>query len=239
VGLKRSRFIRRAVGALALAAGVGAVRRPLAAQGLVRSARFEVHLTANDGSATVRAEYDLDLPDTRALIPLEVLGFGDATVDDFTVGGASDRLVLWPASGTRRVATVWLDGQGGGAGRARLVLRYRVATAVRGADAEAHTLVPLLGVAWPPASGATGVFSAELRVPDGWRLSDAFPSGLRPDADGVYRVELPVVPAVVRFEVRTDGAWQPGLALVLDVLAGLILIAFGVVGFRHMRSVVG
>jgi hypothetical protein len=68
-------------------------------------------------------------------------------------------------------------------------------------------------------------------------VAEAFPTGLRPtDTPDVWAVELAVVPAVLSLRARTDGRWRPGLPALLDVAAVLVVVAFSVVGLRHLRA---
>jgi len=81
-------------------------------------------------------------------------------------------------------------------------------------------------------------FSARLEVPRRWRLSDAFPTGLRRTEDGVLHAELATAPAMIGLRARTDGSWSPGLPLVVDLLALAVLTAFALRGWLHLRGVV-
>jgi hypothetical protein len=119
----------------------------------------------------------------------------------------------------------------------RLAASYVVNNAriTRGETVRVH--IPVLTVALPPLRDVGDVFHAEVLVPSYWSVTDGFPTALRSTADGMYAVDLAVAPSVISVRARTDGAWRPGLPVILDVLAGFILLAFVVIGWRHLHSV--
>jgi len=236
VGLRRQRVT---VTTLLVPCAVLLTAVPLAAQTTVRSTRLSVDLSAEDGTADVRVEYVLSLEGSETL-RFELLGFGDATSGAFRLGAGPDGtpIPLEPRSGSLRAAELTPALPAAGSAL-RLVARYQVANAVErhGADVRVH--VPVLRLAVPPEDGVPDLFSAELRLPGGWVVSESFPTGLRAAADGRHAVQLAVVPSVVSVRARSDGTWRPGLSLVLDLLAGLAVIAVGVRGWRHLRRVAG
>ena len=70
---------------------------------IVESVVLTADLTAGDGSAAVRIEYRLSggAPDTA--VPIQLLGFDEATTDQVRVGDR-DPVVLWPTSGSLRAS---------------------------------------------------------------------------------------------------------------------------------------
>jgi len=201
---------------------------------MVESAVLTVDLTAGDGSASVRVEYRLSGHAPGAAIPIQLLGFGVATTDEVRVG-ALDPVVLWPTSGTLRVATVrsWGSAEGEAS---RFALEYDVLEAVEQSGDAFVVRVPIVVVKLPPVEEADELFRARVRLPAAWRVADGFPSGFRADGDD-YSVSLPVVPSVVRLRGRVDGRWRPGLPLVVDLLVVSILLAFAFRGWRHLRRI--
>lgn len=196
-------------------------------------ARVLIDLRA-DGSADVSMTYTLaaavgtaDASDEP--VPLALLGFQGATSRHVDVEGQAVPIVLWPVSGSRRVAAIRVPDDG------VLELNYTVANALEEDGPERSLRVPLL-TGPIPAPDAAG-FEIEVRVPDDWRVQDAFPSRLR-SADGRITGSLPVVPAVVLVRARTDGAWRPGLPDLVDLITLVVLAGFCLVGWRHLRSVV-
>ena len=115
-------------------------------------------------------------------------------------------------------------------------LSYRVDAAV--VDEAGHLSARIPVLTGPPAvAGADGSFTARLRLPEGWIVSEGFPSGLRLDGDGSWSVGLQVTPSMVGFRGRSDGTWRPSVPLVVDLLTVLILLGFSAVGWRHLSGV--
>lgn len=236
--------------AVSLATAVPPAAAPLGAQDAptewsVVSAELEADVSATDGSARVRLRYELSGTPLGAPLPLdrlidfELLGFGEARVDDVMVrmtgSDEEHRVVLRPASGSLETAVVRPPAEVG-ARTLRLDVSYRVVSAVVGTS-DLRGRVPVL--TGPPVlvDPAGPGFRARLEVPREWALTEAFPSRLRRSEDGVYEVTLAVVPAVVGFRARADGTWRPGVPLLVDALALALLGAFAAFGWRHLRRV--
>jgi hypothetical protein len=207
---------------------------------VVLSARMTADLTAGDGSALVTLSYvfgpstpDGPLPIDRA-IPLELLGFADATAEDVLAGGDT-HLVLWPTVGSHRAAMLRppfaVDGD-----TFPVEFSYRIERAVETTGDRLRGRVPILSGPPPRGDGTTGGFEATLLLPESWTLNDAFPSGMRKSDDGNWNVALPVVPAMVGFRATIGDGWSPGLPLVVDLLTITFLFAFAAFGWRHMRE---
>lgn len=207
-----------------------------AAQGTVLSAALSADITAADGSARVRIDYALE-SDART-VDVELLGFGAATADELVVlGTLGGPLPLHVASGTRKAADLSLPSAGTD-GVTRLSLAYHVPRAVERSSGRLRVRVPVASVSLPPPAGVgRDVFTAEVRLPEGWSVTEGFPSGLARREDGAYAVALAVVPAVVTFRGRSDGRRPPGVPLLLSGLAGLIVLGAGLAGWRHLRSI--
>lgn len=200
----------------------------------IRSVRMSVVLSQAD--AQVILEVEVEHADGTETLPASLLDFGGTRLADLALGSAGAPAALRQDRGVSRVGAVTVEP--GPTSETRLVLAtYRVRGAVgrRGASLRAH--VPVLSVDRPPTAATPGFFRAELRLPPEWSVTEGFPSGLRPmDRPGLYEVDLSVVPAVISFRGRVDGAWRPGVPLLLDILAGVLLLAFSAVGFRHLRA---
>jgi hypothetical protein len=216
---------------------------PLHAQSAVHAVRLSVDIATDDGSAIVEVEIDLVVDDTAGL-RIELLGFGRGTTEGYLAGGSDGPLVRFEErSGSRQWIVVERDAfESHGLVRiagADPVWRLRATYVVRntrttkGESVLVH--VPVLTVALPPVRNAGDVFHADLRVPSNWSVSEAFPTGLR-DTGGVYTVDLAVAPSVVSLRARTDGAWRPGVPLLLDIAALTILLAFVLFGMRWLRG---
>jgi hypothetical protein len=186
---------------------------------------------------SVRAEYELALEGDAGFVEVELLEHEGAT-DIEVLGPGARPLDLRTASGTRRTGTVDLAyvavGGAAAGGSASLTFRYDVRGAVRLEGGAFLVRVPVLSVSLPPAADPDDVFSATVRVPEGWTVSEGFPSGLRGDGPGGYATTLPVVPSMVTVRGRSDGAWRPGVNLIVEILAGASLLGFAFLGWRHL-----
>lgn len=212
------------------------------AQSVVRSVTMSADLTAGDGSAAVSVVIDF-VPDTVDL-RIELLGFERATAETFRIGGTGGRQIRFDErSGSRAWVVIPHGGfesvgltPGEATAPRRITASYTVRDAVSHDGALVRVRVPVLTVALPPARDAGDVFRAVLRTPPQWSLTESFPTGFVSSSPGQYDVELAVPPSVVSLRARSDGAWRPGVPLVLDVLAGAILLVFLIVGWRHLHA---
>lgn len=226
---------RPAVAFLLLLAGVSPLgASPQTSQWRVASARMVVELIDADGAATVRVDYLLVGGLPGSAVPLQLLGFAAATTEEVTVAGLGD-VILWPASGSLRAASFSAPDHDPGS-PLRLSVGYRIAHAVEGEGPVLRVRIPVAVVPLPTAEGVEAPFEARVRLPNGWTLSEAFPSGFRADSAGDQVVSLAVIPSVVGFRANTDGQWRLGFPLVVHLLMATILIAFGWRGLRHLRK---
>ena len=222
---------------------------PAPAQATVRRARLVADLAGGGGDAQVRVEYRL-VPGGGPAAParVEVLAFGPASVEGFLVDGAAGTpgegaaapavpVPLATEAGSMRAGTLALPPADPRSGEVAVALVYRVAGAVERSGAGVRVRLPVLVLDLPPEPGGGPRFEASVRLPAGWSVSGGFPTGLAEGPDGAWEVRLPVVPSLVSLRGRSDGAWRPGLPEALDVLALAVLLAFGLVGWRHLRRV--
>lgn len=214
----------------------------VAGQAVVRSARLTAEVPARGADAEVRIEYTVALEGAAAgPLRLEVLRMGPASVERFrveTAGGAEDGpFALSPERGNMRAATLPLSAPAPGSDEIALSLVYRVAGAVERSGPGVRLRLPVLVLDLPPEAGGARIFGASVRLPEEWSLSGGFPSGLATTSCGVWEVDLAAVPALVSLRGRSDGAWRPGLLEALDALAVMVILGFGLVGWRHLRAV--
>ena len=209
----------------------------LSAQTTVQSARLYADLNSDDGGAEIRIEYVLDVRGTPEL-QFELLGFGSASADGFWLGEerTGTRIELDPQTGSMRTATFTLT-LADTSEPYRLVAQYWIAESVQLDGVDVLLRIPVLSIALPPDDGVPDLFQAELRLPPDWSISEGFPTGFEASEEGVYTVSLPVVPSMVSARGRTDGTWRPGLPLLIDMLTVGVLLAFGLVGWRHLSRV--
>lgn len=221
--------------AVALACAALWAPAPAAARQVVRSVRMVVDLSDGSGTAAVRAEYVLSGVGGDSVMPATALDFAGATIEALRVGEEGRPLPILRPRALVTLARLPLT-SGGGEGPT-VVASYEVPGAVvaRGAALRGH--VPVLSLDLPPEVTSPGLFRAELRLPPDWSVTEGFPTGMSPaGAPGVYEVDLAVVPALVGFRGRSDGAWRPGLPLALDVAGLALLLAFSAVGWRHLQD---
>lgn len=214
---------------------VAALQGPAGAQETISSVRLVADLRAASGTGTVQVEYRVAAAEPGSTVGATVLDFGSARVSNLHTGDGQPSS-LTAGAGVSRNARLSV-GLPDAEGVARIVAQYEVIAAVSVESRRLRVHVPVLTVDRPPGEPGPGVFVAELRVPPGWSVAEGFPSGLSAtDEPGVYRVGLSVVPSVVSFRGRSDGAWRPGLSRVLEVLAGAVLLGFSLAGWRHLRG---
>ncbi len=231
----RRSFRRTAGGGVATVltclAALGSAPAELRAQSAVRSARLATEL-AEDGSARVRIEYELEAEGDVGAVPVVVLVPRGVEPRGVT-GPRGDAVALVPEGGLRRSASI----RPPDADRARtLSFEYRVEGAISDEAGGFVARIPVLTVALP-ADGESGeVFSGAVSVPEGWAVSEAFPAGLREGAPGVFEATLPVIPSLLTLRGRTDGRWRPGAGLVVELLTALVLTGLGVVTWRRVRE---
>ena len=207
--------------------GVGA-----AAQERVSSASLHADLSP-DGTARVTIDYVFSGASAESL-GLELLGFADATVEEIFIGTSFTGIPFDAATGRLRSATVEIPGE---TDPSALRVRYDVANAARFDGGRFEARIPVLSVKLPPDESTPGLFRAAVTVPEGWTVSEGFPTGLRPGADARFDADLPVVPAMVGVRGRVDGGWRPGLPLLLDLMTVVVLVAFSIRGWMHLRAI--
>ncbi len=211
----------------------------LTGQETLRSAVVRADLTAAGGGARVRVEYVVDGVEPGGTVSATILTFASSRPADLSVGAAGEAADFEPGPG--RAQVVELPVELGPSGDAWVVAEYTIPSPVAMDGQALRSHVPVLSLDIAPAEARPGLFSAEVIVPADWTVSEVFPTGMRetsPSAEGgrTWSVELPVVPATLSFRAHTDGGWHPGLPLVLDVLAALIILSFSFFGWRHLRE---
>ena len=214
------------LGALALTAP------GIRAQGHVHAATLRADLTGAE--ARVELTYELRGIGAGGSVDVSLLDFGAAGAGDVRVGPSRIPLTLTRAQGAARGGSVPVEQGADGLGR------ISFAYAVPLPDGESGALVahlPVITVDLPPEEARPGLFQAELSVPDGWRVTEGFPTGMaRGGGAGSLEAQLQLVPSVVTVRARTDGSRRPGLLFFLDVVATAGLVLFSVAGWRHITA---
>jgi len=204
----------------------------------VVTSRVSAVLTTETDGADVHVRYVLTgtgtgLPSTAVEVGL--LHFEGTSVTDILVEGLPRPVILWPTSGQHRSASFRVPLDSMVADGVPLNVKYHVAGAVRGPHPRRIVRIPI--VSGPtPVEALPGHFRAEVRVPEGWSLSEPFPSGLRA-VGGAYETSLSVTPAMVGFRTATDGVRRFGFPRLVDLITLTLLLVFGGFGWRHMRRI--
>jgi hypothetical protein len=236
----------------------------VSAQAAVGSARFFADVATDGPSARIRVVYEVVGAEPGGTIPATLLAFGVAEPTSLRMGAEGRAGVF--ARGPKRAWTASLPVEVTPSGAQQVVAEYTVPfPALENGDV-LRVHLPVLSLDLAPDEAQPGLFQALVTLPAAWRISETFPTGLRAaDAPGhvgdgrdgrdgddggdgrdgrdgrdgavqVHAVDLQVVPAAVSFRARTDGAWRPGLPLLLEVITGLILAVFSFFGWRHLKE---
>lgn len=203
-----------------------------AAQATVHAASFEADLRGAEARVTVI--YELRGVVDGTAVAVSLLDFGAATATDLRVGRAGTALALPEVRGAARAGTLEVDT--GPDGAARVELSYAVPLP-DGGERSVVAHLPVATLDLQPERARPDLFQAELVVPEGWRVTEGFPTAMYPAA-GVGRLQasLQVVPSVVTVRARTDGRARPGLLLLLDLVALAGLLGFSALGWRHLSA---
>lgn len=240
MGLRRLRVLAVAV---ALGPGAAGAQQPpdgREARWSTRSTAVDVAVADDGAGVVVGVRYRLGSADGGTLpvdrpIPFELLGFAGALVERFTVSDGRT-VELWPTRGSHRAAALQPPFEVRDS-ILELDVSYVVDGAIRHDGGPLTARIPLL--VGPPGTTAdvAGAFEAALTLPLEWVVSEGFPSGLRQDAGGAWRVSLQTPPAMIGFRGRSDGVARPGVPFLVDLVTLVILLAFSFVGWRHLSSV--
>lgn len=211
----------------------------VAGQETVRSVVVSAQLSDDVGDARVRIEYVVAGAQAGRTISATILSFGVAPAVDLTVGAAGVAASFRPGPGRAQVVDLPVEMDPSGEGR--VIVEYTVPSPVSAHGEALRGHLPILSLDRVPEEARPSLFSAEMTLPAGWTVAEAFPTGMhrvhdQAGATATYAVQLQVVPATLSFRAFTSGGWHPGLPLILDVLAGLVILAFSFAGWRHLRE---
>jgi len=196
----------------------------------VHAATFHADLRGSE--ARVRLVYELRGVVAGTVVGVSLLDFGGAAAVDLRAGDAGAGLSLPEIRGAARGGALAVDP--GPGGTTRVELSYAVPLP-DGGDGSVVVHLPVATLDLQPERARPDLFRAELVVPEGWSVTEGFPTAMYPAA-GVGRLQasLQVVPSVVTVRARTDGRSRAGLLLVLDLAALVGLVGFSVAGWRHL-----
>jgi hypothetical protein len=223
---------------LALLAVASAVSPAMqAAQGSLVRGDASATVFGDGAPARVALRYVLRPGAGATEIPLTVLLFGTALTDvQARVDGAAAALELRPVDSRVRLRGVLALPGGSNADSVVIELLYGVTGAAARGD---RIRLPILAVTWPPAGARPGTFRGRVEVSAGLIAYNAFPSVLRAlpssDSSPTYGFDLPVVPAVLAFDLKSGDRPMITLATVLNAGVLLMLVVFGWTGWRRFH----
>ena len=210
----------------------------------VVTARVLVDLTG-DAVARVRTEYGLRWPAgaSPGHVPVQLLRFGDVRVDSARAR-LEDRGRWVPLALPEIRHRILRDSLLPGALASGPQFRLEVDYTLDGVLEEGEGIrwrIPILQVGRGAAEALPETFRARIRLPEGVRVYESFPTGVRPAQEegagtgaSTVRVDLQVVPGVLTLRARReDHTILPPLAL-LDGAVVLLLGVLGMAGWRYM-----
>ncbi len=212
------------------------------AQGVLERADLRAYVLPDSGIVRVEIRYEARARGETSL-PLAVLDFAGITVEmlEATVDGVATDVALTSSAGPggRATSNVAIQPQSATDSSTDITLRYNVRLPAIGA-ARSRVRIPVVAALWPPAEPRPGTVRTEVQLPVGFGVWNAFPASLRdaPSNPGtmVHSADLPVLPALVSFDVRRGSAPAIPFATVLDTLVLVFLGLFMMLGWRSFRS---
>jgi hypothetical protein len=199
----------------------------------VTSARLQADLTGGGGVADVRVEYALSGVAPGDSVAVTLLDYGLAMPTHVRAGEAGEAASVPVVLGAARRARLAVERAPDGG--ARLVVAYQVPLPAEGDGGGAVAHLPILTVDGASEAATPELFQAEVRVPSGWTVTEAFPTGLVPvGSESALHAELPVVPSVVTLRFRTRAAGGVPLPVVLNAVALACIALVGIAGWRQL-----
>lgn len=122
----------------------------------------------------------------------------------------------------------------------RLVFEYEMRQLPTESPTSVELELPLIVVHAPPLPTGEETFRATVFLPSGSELVRSFPVNFRRGTTDVrgtrYEVALPVVPAFLTLSGSTEGAPLLTTGRAMDLLAVLMLVTLGALGWRRFRT---
>ena len=226
-----ARFRRAAVSVVAVLVAV-ALPGEGRGQGTVHATSLQVRIQDDGAVAAIQLRHAIRGVAPGDTVTLSLLDFPGGVAEEVQADGRAVDFTV--TQGAARRATVALGALGEGEAGVTLVYAVRLPVGGRGGSRVIH--LPLPTVDLPPEAARAGLFKASVEVPEGWKVTEGFPTGLKTGTDPrVLGVELQVVPSVVTLRARTDGRGGVGLPLVLDAIALAGLALFSLLGWRFLH----
>jgi hypothetical protein len=196
----------------------------------LHSARLEAAIDDRRDVA-VRFTYGVESSGARR-VGFSALEIGGVAIEEVAAfaSGAPLPLGLEPRSGPKRRG--WIDLPGGAAA---FEFRYVVQGGAQPAGDGLGVRLPAIVLDLKLEETKAGLFSSRVEIPAGLSVVDGFPSHPLVETEGVYRWELPLVPAFVAFRASS----QPALLTpprVATAAVVLLLLAMGFLAVHKARS---
>jgi hypothetical protein len=222
----------------------GAIPLPTRGQeveGSLTEARVTAELTAVEAPIAIVAEFRVERGEGTGEIPFTVIRFGDTEISDMlgTLDGAPVPIRFRSGASSQSSGTLSLAGDGTTSGPRVVRFEYRVEGAWSGSGDRYRVTLPLIVVPWAPEEARPETFAADIIVPESLSLYGSFPTGeLQPATSGGrshYRLSLQVVPSVLTLRASVGGPPLLTVTRVMDGFVILLLLAFGIFGWRYLR----
>lgn len=222
----------------------GAVPLPTRGQeveGTLTEARVTAELTVAEAPVVIVAEFRVEPGEGTGEIPFTVIRFGDTEILDIhgMLDGEPVPVLLTTDSSSQSRGALRLSNDGRNTGTHLVRFEYRVGGAWSGSGDRYRVTLPLIVVPWAPEEARPETFSAHIVVPESLGLYGSFPTAeLKPTASGGrshYRLGLQVVPSVLTLRTSVGGPPFLTVPRVMDGVVILLLLAFGIFGWRYLR----
>ncbi len=222
----------------------GAIPLPIRGQeveGSLTDARVTAELTAVGASIAVVVEFRVEPGEETQAIPFTVIRFGDTQLSDVqgTLDGEPVPIRLQSGASSQSRGALSLSGDRMTSGPRLVRFEYQVDGAWSGSGDRYRVTLPLIVVPWAPEEARPETFAAEIIVPEMLSLYGSFPTGdLQPattNGQSHYRLGLQVVPSMLTLRASVGGPPFLTVTRVMDGFVVILLLAFGISGWRYLR----
>ena len=222
----------------------GAIPLPTRGQeveGSLTEARVTAELTAVEAPIAIVAEFRVRPGEGTREIPFTVIRFGDTEISDVQgmLDGEPVPIRLESGASSQSRGALSLSGDRSASGPRLVRFEYQVEGAWSGSGDRYRVTLPLIVVPWAPEEARPETFAADIIMPESLSLYGSFPTGdLQPATSGGqsrYRVGLQVVPSMLTLRASVGGPPVLTVTRVMDGVVVILLLAFGIFGWRYLR----
>lgn len=227
----------------ALLAALLAVAGPALAQDAptLEAARLAVDLTDDGSGPTVDATYAVTAAAGTDTISVRMMAFegAHARAVEATVDGRPAELTPGEVRARGTVFLLEVPRSVPRDGPVDIRLRYRVDRPVAAGDGRFDMVVPLALPDAPPTGAPEDFFTADVRLPAGYAVTETFPTvprDVETDADGTrHRIALQVAPAMLRWRGRIGGRPVVTFGRAVDLGTAGVVLLLAVLGYSALR----